>query len=878
MFRNVVYSGRDNEITLFTWDEQGDRVTKKIPYKPYLYIKKDGGTDGVSIYNEPLHKMVFDNKKERETFAKTFKNVYYNVPPEQQFLIDKFNGQNKSETFGQNPLKIFYLDIEVYSPNFFPNPHEAEAPINLITVLDSLSNIFHTFGTKPYYGDLTSQNVIYHEYVDEFEMLRGFVKFWRKDFPDIVTGWFSDSFDIPYIMNRINKLYALNKVYEGEDAANRLSPLGYTFCMENVERRFENYDKLWYMQGITLFDYMYIYKVFTRESRESYSLDNIAQVELGVGKHAVNKVSLSEMADNDWDKFVEYNIQDVRLVKMLEEKLRYIEICKKIGYLSLTPYKKAESTVAVVTGIIAQKALSQGKIISTFVKSEDKTFEGGFVRDSKLGRQEDILYFDVNSLYPNTIVSLNLSPETKLGTIQRNDTNVKIITKNGKEVSISSEKFNTFVTENEVSISEADVIFTQKVKGLVPSIIEEIYGERVAVKKNGKKLSENKIKLTKEIKGDMSERDQKIQQKIAELEYKMRQDDIYQYVIKILLNKIYGYFAEKSSPFYDLDLAKSITFTGQSCIKEAADIVTHFIKKEYDMEYDSIVFGDTDSVGITIHPILEKLNIKSDLNDEINPDVFKIALQFKEVIDRKINKWSKSKLNSKWSKYEFKLESISTAAIFVKKKNYVLEMICDEDGRSFYDDKGKKLRRKYKYTGLEVVKTSTPKKLKPMIKKIIELLITEPDKQKISEHVKKIYEKYIELTTEEIAVPISLNNYDKYEEKSTGFKIGLHTPIQVKSAIYYNRLLEKHKIEGKYEKLKSGNKIKFLILEKNNLGIRTIAFLFEFPTELSYLVVDKPAMFKKTVLKPLERIFKVLKMDIPSPTTSEKNNLVAMFS
>ena len=150
MFRNVNYSGKDKLINLFTWDENGDRVHKTYPFKPYLYIRSnDAKTDGISIYNERLKKLSFDTKKDRETFAEKFKDVYYNISPEQQFLIEQFAGQNKDEAFSQNPLKIFYLDIEVYSPNEFPSPHEANAPINLITVYDSLTSIYHTFGTKP---------------------------------------------------------------------------------------------------------------------------------------------------------------------------------------------------------------------------------------------------------------------------------------------------------------------------------------------------------------------------------------------------------------------------------------------------------------------------------------------------------------------------------------------------------------------------------------------------------------------------------------------------------------------------------------------------------------------------------------------------------
>jgi DNA polymerase elongation subunit (family B) len=878
MFRNVIYSGKDQTINLFTWDNEGERKLEVHPFKPYLYVKKCDGTDGKSIYNENLTKISFSSKKEREKFAKNKKEVYYNISPEQQFLIEKFGKVNKTEDFSNNPLKTFYLDIEVHSPNEFPNPHEAKFPINLITVLDSITNVYHTFGTKPYHGADGRNSIVYHYFDDEFEMLRAFLKFWRKDFPDIVTGWYSDSFDIPYIINRVNHLYSVNGVYKGKNASDRLSPLDYCFFIENVEKRLEKYEKLWYIHGVTLFDYMYLYKVFTKDPRESYSLNHISEVELGMKKNAVNKVSLAQLADEDWDSFVEYNIQDVRLIKLLEDKLRYLEICKKIGYLSLSPFKRAESTVQVVTGIIAQKALEDGKIISTFENKDDTPFKGGFVRESKKGLQQDVLYFDVNSLYPNTIVTLNLSPETKVASFREEDDNIFLKTKKGKEIKITREKFKTLVKKEELAISASNVLFSQKVKGLAPSIIEEIYGERVGIIKNSKKISNQKIKLSNAIQNDNSDQDLKIVNKIRQIDYKLAQDDTMQYVLKILLNKIYGYFAEKSSPFFDLELAESITHTGQECIKEAANVVVQHIKNEYDMDYDCIVFGDTDSIGITVHEVLKKLDIPLEKGGSINPEVFDLSMSFKSLIDKKINAWAKKKLNSKWKNYVFKLESISSSAIFVKKKNYVLEMICDEDGQSFYNEKGEKLRRKYKYTGLEVVKTSTPQKLKPFLKQIIESIMVKKDRGKVYNDIKKIYDTFEGFSIEEIAVPTSLNNYEKYENMSVGFRMGKHTPIHVKSAIYYNRLLEKHNLSNKYERLKSGDKIKYILLEKNQLGIKTMAFLYDFPNEFSFLDVDRSGMFEKTVIKPLNRIFEVLQWNIPSPTRGEKNNLLDMFS
>lgn len=879
MYRNIVFDSRKSIINLFTWNSEGERCMETYNFRPFLYVKHPDGKDGTSIYGEKLKKIEFDDKKSREDFAEKMEKCYYNITPEQQFLIDRYASLNKSPNFSSNPLKIFYLDIEVYSPNEFPNPHKAEQPINLITVYDTLSNVYQTFGTKQYYGTNENSNFIYNYYETEFEMLRGFVRFWRKDFPDIVTGWNCNGFDIPYIMNRINRLYKLNEMYEDTEAYHRLSPLDYSFAVENVERRLENYEFLWYIKGITIFDYMYLYKVFTRDKRESYSLNNIANVELGSSKLNHDAVSLSELSETNWDEFVNYNVQDVKLVVELEKKLRYMEICRKIAYLGLSPFSSAEGTVAVVSGIIAQKALEEGKIIPTFTKKDIRRFEGGYVKEPKTGLQESILYFDANSLYPNTIVTLNISPETKLGTITKDKDNmVHITTKNDKVIKLDYEKFKEFTKKEEISISESNTIFTQKKKGLVPAIIEEIYSERVATKKQSKEYEHKRIKLATSLSKVSPEKKEDINNALIRLDIKINQADVYQYTLKILLNRIYGYFAEKSSPFYDIDMASSVTMTGQSCIKEASRLVTNYLINEHKLpDDDYIVANDTDSAMISIHKLLQSKNIPIEVDNKVNPEVYNIAKDIKNVIDTGINTWATQHLNSKWPKYEFKLENISSAGLFLKKKHYILEMICDEDGKPFYTDKGIQLKRKYKYTGVEIVRTSTPKKVKPLLKNIVEMILSLRDKNKVSTELQKIYDNYCKFDLYDIAVASSLNNYEKYESLSSAFKIGKHTPIHVKSAIYYNRLLEKHNITNKYQKLKSGDKLKFFLLQDNNLNLKTVAFLNSYPEEFNYLVPDKIKMFEKTVLKPLERIFSCLKWNIRPPTSEEKNDLLQMF-
>jgi DNA polymerase elongation subunit (family B) len=353
-----------------------------------------------------------------------------------------------------------------------------------------------------------------------------------------------------------------------------------------------------------------------------------------------------------------------------------------------------------------------------------------------------------------------------------------------------------------------------------------------------------------------------------EAQFKIQQLDIQQYTLKIFLNRIYGYFAEKHSPLYDIDLASSVTLTGQACIKESSIICNRYIKNKYELDYDSVIMNDTDSCVITIEPILQKEKQPFLINDEINPFVYKIAEEVNKVIDAEINLWAKSELNSNYSKYEFKRENISSSGAFLMKKHYILNI---------RDDEGKKVD-KFKYTGVEVVKTSTPKKIKPLIKKAIENIIKKGDKKEIEEILKTTYEEYQTFTVEDVSIPVSLNGYDKYKARCNGFKIGKGTPINVKAAIHHNLLLEKYGITNKYETLKSGGKIKFTYLQPNIYNIKVIGYLNTMPEEFKKdLMFDTTLMFEKTVLNPIYRVINAIGWDVKNPLLNEKVDLLSML-
>jgi len=404
-----------------------------------------------------------------------------------------YKDQNGNPEFSKFPLKIFLLDIEVDTTedSSFPAPERAAVPINLITVYDTLTKATHTWGLREAYTP-TLPNCIYHRCKNEQDLVLQFVDFWKSDYPDIASGWNSSGFDFPYIINRFMKLF-------GDDFINQLSPVG----IVRFRKVFTDMGKetiIWSIGGISLIDYMDLYKTFSPGEKESFSLNYISELELGEGKIAYNAVSLGELAHTDWKLFVDYNIQDVHLLVKLEEKLKFLEIARMLSYKGCTNFEAALGKVSIVTGAVAIQASKQGYIIPTFPnKMERESFEGGFVRDPEKGIQKAIVSFDVNSLYPNTIITLNISPETKLGKVVEGDLNageeITLRLMNGKFHNLTADKFKKFLTDEKVSLSQAGVLYSQKSKGVIPNLIDEIYKERVEIKSQMSKLKKELVKV-----------------------------------------------------------------------------------------------------------------------------------------------------------------------------------------------------------------------------------------------------------------------------------------------------------------------------------------------------------------------------------------------
>ena len=288
-YRNIYYDPRERCINLFTWDTDGKRIKVTTSYDPYLYVEGKG--DYESIFGTKLVKKSFRTQYDRFKYIKDtgIKRVFENQPAVQQYLIDTFWKVNETTEFSKNPIKVMFLDIETYSPDEFPNPQDPTHTCNVITCFDSLNRQYHTFGLDEYNNK--DKDVTYVNCSSERELFMKFVEYVEKDYPDIMSGWNSEFFDLPYILNRCTRIL-------GEEWTNRISPSGKVYS-RTIRGQFGQEQQRWYVEGISLIDYLDVYKRFSVGVKESYKLDAIGEAELGEKKVDFGNMNLATLADTD---------------------------------------------------------------------------------------------------------------------------------------------------------------------------------------------------------------------------------------------------------------------------------------------------------------------------------------------------------------------------------------------------------------------------------------------------------------------------------------------------------------------------------------------------------------------------------------------------
>jgi len=842
-------------MRLFTWDSEGKRIAVDTTFEPYIYLETNNTPDCTSIFNTKLKKKKFRNQAERSRYLKDNKitRIFENLNIQQQYLIDSFWEESEKPEFNNHPIRVLFIDIETYSPDEFPKPEDPTHPINVITVYDTVRKHFVTWGLKAYH--VKKEHTTYIHCRSEKELLSRFLNFFISDYPDILSGWNSEFFDVPYIINRITRIL-------GEDETKKLSPVGYIRPIV-FKGRFGREQVHWHIEGVSCVDYLDIYKRFCPVLRESYKLDAIGQVELGEKKIDYGDTNLASLADDNWELFIDYNIQDVNLLVRLEEKLQYLKLLRMIAYAGLTTFEGALGSLSVITGLCAIRARTRNQRIPTFNKEvhSDEQNAGAYVGEPLKGFQKNVVSFDANSLYPNVMITLNLSPETKVGVIvDKTDKEITIQHVNGQTFKLSNHHFVEFVKKEKIAISKAKVLFTQKEKGVIPETVDHFYKKRVEIKRQLKILQKKLVTLEKG-----SEEYNKLKLQVDNL-------NITQHTIKILINTIYGYFGNKHSPLGDDELAESITLTGQAVIKESNRLLEEYIKSkagltDEDIKTDTpIIYNDTDSSYVSIKHIVEKTGLKM-LNEKgkITPEYYKQVQEIEEYLNEKIALWGKSALGSEDCRLNFKREAIADVGLFLQKKRYVLHVL-DEEGIPC---------DKFKYTGVEVVRTTMPAPIKPYVKKIIETMLLTRDFNQTNKIFNETYDIFKNLPVEDIAFVMGIKGYEKYSALCDGFKTTKHMPIHVKAAYFYNILLDRFNTGKKYEKISSGDKVRYFYAKQpNRFGISTIGYKYAFPKEfIEYFIPDHELMFTKIIFSVIERFYEAVNWKLQTPGSQVQTDL-----
>ena len=737
-----------------------------------------------------------------------------------QYLYEQYPDESMSYDMGD--IRVFTLDIETRAENGFPDIESADQEILLISIKDSNTNIISVFGTKPYdhnTKDGVHGDVKYMHFSSETAMLNAFVHWWSSNYPDVITGWNVQLFDMPYIIRRINRVV-------GEKESRLISPWKNVYCREIYikGRRQIAYD----ISGIAVLDYLELYKKFTYTNQESYRLDHIAFVELGEKKLDHSEYdTFKEFYDNDWSKFVEYNIHDVRLVDQLDDKMKLLDLAITMAYDARVNFEDVYSQVRMWDNIIYVYLARQNIAIPPKRESnKDDQYIGAYVKEPIPGIYDWVVSFDLNSLYPHLIMQYNLSPETLL---PRKRPSAQIDRLLYKQEPLDDLKGCTVCANG--------TLYDTTFQGFLPKLMEKIYKERTIYKKKmiaAKKQYEKNpsVQLKKEI---------------------ARCNNI-QMARKIQLNSAYGAIGNEHFRYYRLEIAEAITTSGQLSIRWIGNKMNEYLNRILKTEgEDYVIASDTDSMYLNLGPMVESVYKGREKTDEsVVTFLDKICnLEFEKYIESSYQELA-DYLNAYDQKMVMARENIASKGIWTAKKRYILD-VWDSEGVRYE-------KPKMKIMGLETQRSSTPQYFRNKLLEAFKTIIkgTNEDVLDYIDHVKEDTRKQDPI---DIAFPRGVNGLEKYKSNADIYVKG--TPIHVRGALLYNYYVKQNKVSHKYAPIQEGEKIKFLYLKQPNpIGENVVSFMGTIPREFNVdNYIDYNLQFDKSFYQPLRNVLECIGWD-----------------
>lgn len=899
--RNYVaawYDWKKDAVAVLERDQNGNKF-KKVFNAPYYFYVEDKNGEFESIFGHKLTKLEFSSKDSYEEAKQRFSRKFESdFRPLQRVLMDNYYNIPA-------PLVFYaFLDIEVnYAKAVgFAGPTNPYAEINAITIYQSWTKKYITLLVPPkvngkLWSDVPGNTIstiktslinlidagqlrtnIIPDFIicnDELELLSKCLDL--LDEADIISGWNSEFFDIPYICERL-------LLVGGESMLARLEHKGVRPPRKEMVNRFGSEEPIYKFQGKSHLDYMQLFQKFTFEGRVSYALGNILQEEVGIGKIEYEG-SLEQLYHNDFPLFACYNFRDVDGLVQLDEKFKFIALANQMAHENTVLFPSILGTVTYVeTGIVNHAHYTMKKIVHDKVIGSHDKVEGAIVMTPKVGLHEWIGSVDINSLYPNTIRSLNISPEKIIGQFTskedawrdvKNKTNARhcVVFEDNSQQVLTAAEWHLVLKDNKWAISAYGTIFDQSSgNGVVADILQFWYSER-------KRLQAEKKKWSILAKDSLEEDERIVAEKNAE------HFDLLQLTKKISMNSLYGSLLNVAFRFGDERMGASVTATGRAITTHMIETLAFFITGEQDLlektttvdkdgklvhEYsiknEAIIYSDTDSgyfkcMGASNKE--EAVAIADEVADSVNksfPTFMCNAFNCQSGFNTLINAGR---------------EIVAERGLFQTKKKYICKVV-DLEGQPV---------NKIKSMGSEIKKADTPKIIQKFLKETVDMILDGQTYTNVANFVnnqRKEILKNNSINLFSVGISKQVNNIDSFmAEYSNPGSVTVNgrkqtIPGHVRAALNYNSLINIFDKGAKV--IRSGDKAMVFYLKKNEYDFESIAFPAEFSKFPDWFAlnftIDKKKTEEKMFDSKLEGIFNALGKEVPSPQSVLTNSIL----
>jgi DNA polymerase elongation subunit (family B) len=882
---DAFYNREQDVINVVERDDKGGRHYKEYPARHIFYYPDPKGKFQ-SIKGEPLSRVTSKNLKEhrKELAIYSNKKLYESdINPIYRCLEDQYLNVDAPK------LNVAFWDIEVdFDPERgYAAPDDAFMPITAIAVhlqwLDTLvclaipPKTLSMEEAKKQVADFPNTML----FDNEADMLDTFLDLIED--ADILSGWNSEGFDMPYTVNRIIKVLS-------KEDTRRLCLWG----QFPKKREYEKYGKAaitYDLVGRVHLDSLELYRKYTYEERHTYRLDAIGEMEIGENK-TVYEGTLDQLYNNDFKRFIEYNRQDTALLDKLDKKLKFIDLANSIAHENTVLLQTTMGAVAVTEQAIINEAHRRGFIVPNRVPRDDSIntqAAGAYVAFPKKGIHEWIGSLDINSLYPSAIRALNMGPETIIGQLRQDGTKAFIegemargrsfaaswegkfgsdeyesvmAREVGRELTIDWENGGSdtlsgaqvydliFESNQPWMISANGTIFTYEIEGIIPGLLKRWYAER----------KEMQAKLKECIKAG---------NKVEEEYWDKRQ-----LVKKINLNSLYGAILNPGCRFFDNRIGQSTTLTGRQIAKHMAEKVNEIITGEANHIGKAIIYGDTDSCYFSAYTTLKK-----DIDKGIIPWTRESVIELYDTIGETVNgtfpKFMQDAFHCPKTRGEVikaGREIVASKGLFITKKRYAV---------LYYDKEGKRSDTggspgKIKAMGLDLKRSDTPVVIQDFLSEVLTKVLNGAEKKEVLDYIAEFRNEFKTRPGWEKGSPKRANNITQYREKEK--KAGkANMPGHVRAAINWNTL--KRMMDDKYSmNITDGAKVIVCKLKENPMAFTSVAYPVDelrLPQWFKDLPFNDDEMETTVIDEKLENLIGVLEWDISS--TRDDNTFKKLF-